>query len=560
MGIQIKNLPFGRVTIALASALVLVNVGVIIAVFYHSEVYQAETTLATQNQTYTPQIQARAATFLSNEAKAEVEVEYMLESYSRNLALLKDGGKNNGAGGGSFKVSSGDLRSAIEKAEEELIPFKESLRKFWNTSKYIDSSYYVTEINENLTDSGLFIDTVDVQKEIAIDNPAFAENYSALLVQGQELSDLDQQITNRYLSLSTAEASAQTFWLWLGGGISIILFGLILLFIKRAWKRPLSEISDRLERISQGDYEQRVGLTGSSELGAIGKSINALALKYRKISKFVEAFRTGDLSYKEESFETDEQYNQDTFIQGLVETQAELKKTDEESDRRVWIQEGFTKFGEILQSTTDNIETLSSNIITNLVKHLEVNQGGIFVMLRDDDGNDLHLELMASYAFDREKFVKKQIKAGNGLLGATFLERKTTYVTKVPEGYSVVRSATGGADPKCILLVPMNANEDCLGVLELASFTEFSKYEIEFVEQLAENIGSTIANVRINARTRELYEQSRDQSAQMQAQEEEMRQNMEELHATQEEMTRKEKDYIKRIEELEQGLASETQE
>ena len=44
----------------------------------------------------------------------------------------------------------------------------------------------------------------------------------------------------------------------------------------------------------------------------------------------------------------------------------------------------------------------------------------------------------------------------------------------------------------------------------------------------------------------------------MRAQEEEMRQNMEELQATQEEISRKERSYIKRIQELESQGSSKT--
>jgi hypothetical protein len=46
---------------------------------------------------------------------------------------------------------------------------------------------------------------------------------------------------------------------------------------------------------------------------------------------------------------------------------------------------------------------------------------------------------------------------------------------------------------------------------------------------------------------------SQQQTEELKAQEEEMRQNMEELSAIQDEMARKEREYLKRIEELERG-------
>jgi PAS domain S-box-containing protein len=240
---------------------------------------------------------------------------------------------------------------------------------------------------------------------------------------------------------------------------------------------------------------------------------------------------------------------QDKLGKSLINLRDNLKnnksieiKRRKEDEHRNWVAEGLAKFSDILRKNNDDIKELSFSIINNLVKYLQANQGGFFIL--HEDGVEKYLEMTACYAYDRKKFTDRRIKWGDGLIGTCAIEKKTIYLTDIPDNYVYITSGLGKSTPHSLLIVPLIINDEIHGIIEVASFKEFEKFEIEFVEKVAESIASTISTVKINLRTAQLLRESQDQAEILAAQEEQMRQNMEELQATQEEAARQNEKFI----------------
>jgi len=182
-----------------------------------------------------------------------------------------------------------------------------------------------------------------------------------------------------------------------------------------------------------------------------------------------------------------------------------------------------------------------------LDEYIEAQQGGIF-LLNDDTEDDIHLELVAHHAFNVEK-LNARFLPGEGYVGTCFVEKQFIEIDDLPAGYSILRSGLGEEHMKHLLLAPLKVNEMSVGIIEIGSFRKIKGYKVAFVEKLCENLASTIATEKSNAKLKKLIEQTRNQSAELQAGEEELRQNLEEMQATQEESTRREDELIKYAEE-----------
>lgn len=333
------------------------------------------------------------------------------------------------------------------------------------------------------------------------------------------------------------------------GLIGILLMALIIAIIGRNITNPLTKITELLNLLAKGHVEDqmKIKIETGDEIEEMTIALNSSIEGLNKKVEFANRIGQGELDHNFELLGTD-----DVLGKSLIEMRNSLIKADEEEakrkiedEKRRWANEGLAKFADILRQNNDNLEKLATEIIINLVDYLQANQGGVFI-LNDEDKNNIHFDLLSAYAYDRRKFMNKQIELGEGLVGNCGIEKKTIFMTDIPHDYLEITSGLGGANPNSLLIVPLKIEENVLGVIEIASFKVFQDFEITFVEKLAESIASTISSVRINIRTSELLERSQQQAEEMAAQEEEMRQNMEELQSTQEEMKRKE-DHLKEI-------------
>lgn len=262
--------------------------------------------------------------------------------------------------------------------------------------------------------------------------------------------------------------------------------------------------------------------------------------------KFAEKIAEGDFNSEYSLHEGDQ------MGAALVEMRTNLQKGAVRERQEKFMNVGIAEIGDIIRSNNSSIDELSFQVVSYLIKYMKLNQGGVFIVMGEDD-EDKYLELKGCYAFERRKYLNKRVEIGEGLIGQCFLEKSSIYLKEVPKNYVRITSGLGDAPPSNLILVPIQNEDGTEGVIELASFRILEDFEMEFLKRVCENVATTIASAKINEKTKILYEQSQQQTEEMRAQEEEMRQNMEELSATQEEMDRKSLEFKSRFNAIDQS-------
>jgi HAMP domain-containing protein len=507
--------------------------------WYDQDLSEVEKTvdLVDRNSTYAQQIALYAdyavqVVETKKDNKAEkARLNDAINRFEDIIQVLKNGGE------------SPETRVSIAPIPAELnAGFFNALEREW--AKYRKNAIDIVEKNLYLPDN--------TKKDSLFKNPAVLVAYEHIRSNSEILLTRNRALSDAYLKYFDNKQERRDGVLLIIYIVNIILVILMVIYIIYNVVRPISKLNEIESIVSEGNFARDIDYTRDDELGKVAKSINQLFSNLRSASDFIRAIGEGKLDSANLRISEDKS-NNDRLGMALLDMRDKMSYVAEADRQRNWASEGLAKFADIFR-TSNQAEDFTYIIISNLVKYVDANQGGLFIV-NDNDKDDVYLELIASYAYEKRKFLTKRIELSEGLIGEAFREGGTIYMTEVPENYVHITSGLGDANPTSILLVPLKLNEDVYGVVELASFFKFEPYQIEFVEKLGESIASTFASVKNTDQTQKLLKESLLLQEQMQAQEEEMRQNLEELMAAQEDLERNNVTIVDQKEKLEQELA-----
>jgi len=294
-----------------------------------------------------------------------------------------------------------------------------------------------------------------------------------------------------------------------------------------------------------------LGYLGYEKLKAITTAFNEANSKLEKqtaninkIASFAEKIGSGQYD-----IEFDVTDSSDILGKMLQNLRDKLYENNQKESLQNWEMVGKDRIGAILRMYND-INFLSYAVLDELIKYVNVVQGLFYIY--DDD--EALLKITASYAYNRKKYIKGEVKVGEGLVGQAAIEEDIIHRTEIPENYlSITSGILGEKKPTSLLIVPLIMEEKLQGAFEFASLNHFKDYEIEFVKSIAEIVARTIYNLKITDKTERLLKESQKMTMELKENEEELRQNAEEMRLTQEELEKTNTHLEEKIQEVNQS-------
>ena len=159
------------------------------------------------------------------------------------------------------------------------------------------------------------------------------------------------------------------------------------------------------------------------ELNQRDEDINKNALFAKRIGEgdYVSSFEIGG--------------EDDILGKSLVLMRNNLLANQKKEGEQNWIAKGKDEISYILR-LHNNIEELSYDVLVKLIRYINSVQGALYIY----DEEKKILTNLATYAYNRKKYVQQEFRVGQGLIGECAYERDYIYRTELPDDYATITS------------------------------------------------------------------------------------------------------------------------
>lgn len=210
-----------------------------------------------------------------------------------------------------------------------------------------------------------------------------------------------------------------------------------------------------------------------------------------------------------------------------------LSKQIQKEQDETWIQTNISEITKAL-SGSHNLKEFGHTFLSMVVPLLESSQAVFYI--KDLDQAEPVYKMISKYAFEENKYLKKTVRLGEGLIGQAVLEKSPVQLKSVPEEYLSIVSGLGSAAPANIHVLPIIFDGDVKAVLEIASFKPYSSTQESLLNEIIDGLGIVVESVMGRIQLAKVLKETQTLMEEIQAQSEELQNQQEELRATNEEL------------------------
>ncbi|USK84516.1 ATP-binding protein [Peribacillus asahii] len=190
-----------------------------------------------------------------------------------------------------------------------------------------------------------------------------------------------------------------------------------------------------------------------------------------------------------------------------------------------WLETSIVEMATMYQGIHD-LKTLGQRFMNKITSMIDANYGVFYV--KQGTGEE-RFHSIASYAFNGQNSGQSSFGYGEGIVGQAALEKRTIYLTDLPEDYIKITSGVGSASPANLMVIPVEYEGEVIVVIELAKFKEFTSIQQTLINQVANQIGVTVKSVSGRMQIENLLKESKDLTEELQSQSEELQLHHNEL-------------------------------
>lgn len=337
-------------------------------------------------------------------------------------------------------------------------------------------------------------------------------------------------------------------------GLGILISVVLLYLFTLLYRKSLGRIISALNKLSKGITPKPIRVIGKDEIARTARILNILTNSNYELIRQVKEIEKGKYNVKVRVKSQEDQLaiSFNKMAQKLLELETsnrhQLSIREAENDLF-----DKTRFA-------NNIKDFSLQALNSVSAFLHAPIGAFYTY----DSFSNTLKPQSSIGIE-ESVSMNTVKLGSGIVGQSAEKfNKIQMVNNIPTDFYQMKTSIGQAKPIQIVLIPLQMNDQLIGIVELASFEKFNQNELELIGVLKESLSISLSMTQSRLETQSLLEQIQVQTEELrvtnetlekqaqslQVSEENLQVQQEELQVTNEELELQAQSLMKSEEEL----------